>query len=282
MPPSDPDYPPPPDPPEPEWTDDPPIVYPVPAVTCWRCGRLEVPVAGRCPACRARIAADETRQSDSERASGATHTPALTPLLVMFGLFLLSSVIWGWILLANGAKMTADEVREGTAVLEVIDTMLVLVALALIGFVSLPDPPEGARAIAWAVAAPALFILICGNVLYFAFLREIIRPNVFLPAAPELTLITVLMACVQPAIIEEVFFRYLALGVLQQATGMTRAIWVSAVMFAVAHIYNPLGMPYILVAGVFLGYARVYGGLLLPMILHFLHNLAVVVIEVAK
>jgi membrane protease YdiL (CAAX protease family) len=53
-------------------------------------------------------------------------------------------------------------------------------------------------------------------------------------------------------------------------------------MFAMAHIYNPLGLPYLFLAGVVFGLARVYGGLLLPMILHFLHNLAVMAFEVMR
>ena len=56
-------------------------------------------------------------------------------------------------------------------------------------------------------------------------------------------------------------------------------ILVTSVMFAVAHLHNPLGMPYLFIAGVVFGYARVYGGLPLSMLMHFLHNLAVISID---
>jgi membrane protease YdiL (CAAX protease family) len=114
-------------------------------------------------------------------------------------------------------------------------------------------------------------------------LREILKPPGFLvPETTRITLFTVVLTCVQPAIVEELFFRYLALGALSRATTMTTAVWVSAVMFAMAHIYNPLGLPYLFLAGVVFALARLYGGLLLPMILHLLHNFAVMAIEVAR
>jgi membrane protease YdiL (CAAX protease family) len=83
----------------------------------------------------------------------------------------------------------------------------------------------------------------------------------------------VLLMAVQPAIVEELFFRYFALNALRDAAGPHAAVWVSAVMFALAHVYNPLGLPWLLVAGVVWGYWRVAsGGLALTMLLHFTHN----------
>jgi membrane protease YdiL (CAAX protease family) len=87
------------------------------------------------------------------------------------------------------------------------------------------------------------------------------------------------MICLQPAIIEELFFRYIAFGVLYRVTGLHSAVWVTAVMFAAVHLYNPLGMPYLFVVGVVFGYARAWGGLALPMGMHFFHNFAVIALE---
>lgn len=51
-------------------------------------------------------------------------------------------------------------------------------------------------------------------------------------------------------------------------------------MFALAHLYNPLGLPILFLIGIILGYARVYsGGLLLPMLMHFGHNFAIIYLE---
>lgn len=287
MPPNDSDLPYLPDPPaepgvDPEWIDGIPLVDPVQAIRCWRCSRVEIPTAGRCPACHARVA-DDTEGRSLTGVVVREPAAAVTSILVMYGLFLLTSVVWGWVLLANETKLTEQDAIAGMAVIEVIDTVLVLATLAMIGFVAMPRPPKGTRALCWVLAGPALFLLICGNVLYAAILHDLIRPRAFLPPeATALSAVNILLICVQPAIIEELFFRYLALGVLYRATGMATAVWVTAVMFAVAHLYNPLGVPYLFVAGVVFGYARVYGGLLLPIVMHFLHNLAVIAIEVPK
>ena len=68
-------------------------------------------------------------------------------------------------------------------------------------------------------------------------------------------------------------------GSLRQVTNLHAAVWLSAAMFAVAHVYAPLGIPWLLVAGVVFGYSRDAGGLPLAILMHFTHNLAVLCIE---
>jgi membrane protease YdiL (CAAX protease family) len=88
------------------------------------------------------------------------------------------------------------------------------------------------------------------------------------------------LICVQPAIVEELFFRHLVLGVLRSNLGVHGAVFISSVMFALAHIGVPLSMPVLFVLGLGLGYARVAsGGLLLPMAMHFVHNAVVIGVE---
>jgi membrane protease YdiL (CAAX protease family) len=260
------------DPPAFELDDKPAPV--VPAVECWRCGRVEPPTDGRCPWCQARVCDPGPRRRDGKGRS----THPVTVLLVVYGLMLVVSVLWGWVMLAGGPRMTEEDMLTGTFVVEAIDTVLVVVTLGVLGRVGLPAPRPGARPTAWAVAAPMLFVLLCLNLAYTGLLRDFIGLDG--PAkGPGLTAVIVVLVCVQPAIIEELFFRYAALGVLRRATGLHAAVWVTAAMFAMAHIYNPLGVPYLFLAGVAFGYARVWGGLPLSILLHFVHNLAVVAIE---
>jgi Type II CAAX prenyl endopeptidase Rce1-like len=83
----------------------------------------------------------------------------------------------------------------------------------------------------------------------------------------------VLVGCLQPAVVEELFFRYLAFGVLQKWTGVHTAVLISALMFGMAHIFAPLSIPLLMGIGIALGYLRVAsGGLMLPMLVHFTHN----------
>jgi membrane protease YdiL (CAAX protease family) len=119
------------------------------------------------------------------------------------------------------------------------------------------------------------------NIGYGYLLREWLRPKWLPPDDPTpWTYFTLITVVIQPAIIEELFFRYLAIGVLRQVTGNHAAVFVSSVMFALAHIYNPFGMPYLFVCGMFLGYVRIgTGTILLPILFHGIHNAIVVYLE---
>jgi membrane protease YdiL (CAAX protease family) len=248
-------------------------------VACWRCGSEGPPAGGRCRKCRARLT-DEDDRPLRPRHDPNDHPPAdgdgvLVTLVVAYGVMLLVSVMWGWVLLSGvGGGMNGDDFIVGTAVVEAAHAVLVLVALAKVGRSALPPVSAGVRAWAWVAGVPALLLLLGVGHLYMAAVREVVRPGLEPPAVP-LTAVAVLLMCLQPAVVEELFFRYVAFGALYRATGLHATVWVSAVMFAGAHLYNPLGMPYLLLAGVVLGYARAWGGLALPMVLHFAHNFVV-------
>ena len=77
--------------------------------------------------------------------------------------------------------------------------------------------------------------------------------------------------CFVPALLEELFFRGLLLSLLWQRLGRS-AIWLSAVLFALAHgsLYQ---LPYAFVGGVFLSLAAVVSGsVFVPFLFHFLNN----------
>ena len=107
--------------------------------------------------------------------------------------------------------------------------------------------------------------------------REYIRIEwLKLPDPTGLTAMSIATTCVQPAFVEEFFFRYLILGVLRRHCGVHGAVHVSAAMFAICHVHVLLSMPYLFAVGVFFGYARVASrSMVLPVSLHFLHNLIV-------
>lgn len=80
-----------------------------------------------------------------------------------------------------------------------------------------------------------------------------------------------LLNCLLPAALEELFFRGLILSLLLRQMG-EGAIWLSAVVFAIAHgsLYQ---MPYAFVGGVLLALAAVMSGsVLIPFVFHFLNN----------
>jgi membrane protease YdiL (CAAX protease family) len=282
------------DPPDPyqsgEFADEPadPEVLPaevveeVPPVECWRCGLNEAPVRGKCRKCKAKIAPETDDWSPPNRRTASlgetTASQSVVRAIVLYAVFLGVSVIFGVILLRADRRMSEEEILAYVVVMEVIDTILALVGLVWISRQRLPDWSPGVRVTAWVVAVPALILLLCANILYANLLRDILRPGAQ-PIAPPITALTIALICIQPALVEELFFRYVAFGAIYRATGLHSTVWITAVMFAGAHIYHPFGMPYLLLAGVVFGYARAWGGLALPMVLHFLHNLAVLVFE---
>jgi membrane protease YdiL (CAAX protease family) len=191
-----------------------------------------------------------------------------------YGVMLFVSLVWG-IIARFGHHLNEQDERVGMAVIEAIDALLVVGLFAVVGRLRTPVPPLRVRVLAW-LTAPVAFaavLLIC--IAYNQFLHEFLRPRWLhdVVRAPEWSAVTLLLMAVQPAVVEELFFRYFALNALRDATGTHAAVWVSAVMFALAHVYNPLGLPWLLAAGVIWGYWRVAGGgVILTMVLHFSHN----------
>ena len=170
------------------------------------------------------------------------------------------------------------------AVLSAVHALLVLVAV-LVTWRPAPLKTRSEPLFAWAAALPALALMLAVNFGYGLSLRFLVeglggvRPES--DDGGDLGVgdgwVAVLLVCVQPAIVEEVFFRFLLLGHLRPHIGVHGAVWLSAFFFAAAHLGQLAGFPVLFLLGAALGYSRVYsGGLALPMLLHFLHNLAVI------
>lgn len=278
-----------------------PVVHPVRKVWCWRCGETAEPAAGRCPWCDTWTDGDRPKprrarpvrarpvydwdEDEGGRAEPVTRAipvrrPHLIPPLVIvsFAYFgLLASLIGCAIIAAVQGMTEGDDLLGAQAIAEVVTTSLTLVALALVWTASRQKLPEGTAGVTWLCAFPVLAVLLLLNLAFFTALRELLKPfGAVEPERMKMTLVTVLLICVQPAIVEELFFRQMTLGVLRKSINVHLAVWLTAGVFAGAHLGNILGMPYLFLVGAFLGYARVYGGLTLAMILHFLHNFAVV------
>jgi len=117
------------------------------------------------------------------------------------------------------------------------------------------------------------------NIAYHFTLGNLLRPNdtqLINDVFKDRYMAALLLGCLQPAIFEELFFRHLALRHFFNVMGVHSAVFISSLMFGLAHLGTPLSIPLLILTGLFLGYCRVLsGGLLLPITLHFFHNLAV-------
>lgn len=190
---------------------------------------------------------------------------------------------------------TDDEIRAGliqqTLIFEGLDSVIVVLGILIAGR-PLARAAAGHVGVAWALAAPGFVVFLGFNLLYHAILSVLLSamgaPDASVAAEPapvdidlaHATFWAILLTCVQPALIEELFFRYLLLGHLRTHLGLHSAIWLSSVLFGMAHLGNIPGWPVLILIGVGLGYARAYsGGLILPIVLHFLHNLAILLIQ---
>jgi membrane protease YdiL (CAAX protease family) len=203
----------------------------------------------------------------------------LIPMFIGYVVMLGISIAWGVMILItvmNQGQIDEEQQNWGLFAVEAIDAVLILGVALLVGRITPHPLAPGDRLCGWFVGFPMLAVLLTLNVGFMLVLRRLLDTQGDL--GPELSVVTVLLICVQPALFEEWFFRHLALGTLRQSLGMHWGVWISGAMFAFAHLFNPFGMPYLFVLGVSLGYLRVLSGsLALPMILHFIHNLVVLI-----
>jgi uncharacterized protein len=257
----------------------------VATIACWRCGRLVTATRPGCPHCRARLADDQHESAVSRRPPGLSHGEGLARVLYLYLAMLGVSVAYGWTIDFSrfGKPPTEGQIRESLVkafVVEGIDALLVLGGIAWASRPpALPRPSTRGRVSGYLGALPVLAILLALNFVIHRVLKDWVgMPEMERNEIDKSGLIAwlVLVVCVQPAIIEELFFRYLALGHLRSILGTNGAVWISGVMFGVMHLFQPLGVPYLILVGVAFGYLRVLTrSMALPMILHFLHNAVV-------
>jgi membrane protease YdiL (CAAX protease family) len=244
-------------------------------VACWRCDKDVEEGSRHCPFCHARLRQDTPEELALARRLTVSGSPVVAVVWFFLGL-LLVSLVQGMIL-----SFSSDFTKEGALqvmlVAEAVWAVLVLVAVAVVRDIRpTPTVPPRRRAAAWLAGLPVLAALLGLNVAYHTALKQLF-PILGLAAGIEVTPLTVLVICVLPALIEELFFRYLALGALLTHMGLHSAVLVSSIMFGAAHVGQPLGIPVLIVIGMGLAYMRLAsGGLALPVLMHFLHNLAVI------
>jgi len=176
----------------------------------------------------------------------------------------------------------------------VVMALLVLATWVAAGRIRpLPRPSPTNRLAAWVLGPvlvlPALFLI---NIGYSLLLQQLVpkeQLELQRRLGRELASVPVywVLLTVQPAIFEELFFRYLALGAMYDALrsggrqlARHLSVFLTAVMFGAAHLGQALAIPYLILVGMALGYLRLASGsLALPMLLHFLHNTAALVLQ---
>lgn len=260
-----------------------------PGVNCWRCGKTGA-AGSECTWCGASF--------EPERGT-ATAAQTASPLLKFiraYAVLLVFSALIGiaaWVIQSFQNSRSEPETQtlfEFTAA-----EMVVVVIWTIVIFAagrSVPRPPPlpartgRIRAAMWLAALPLMGALLALNFGYHRLLETYIdfswfgEPPRIEPPTQAAILFAFIAVCVQPGVMEELFFRYLGLGTLRGIMGDHAAVAVSSMIFGLAHIYAPLSIPILTVVGLGLGYVRLYSGsLLLPMLLHAFHNACVLWME---
>ena len=224
--------------------------------------------------------------------------PPLGPLVVVLVAYAgmmgvsFSQAVYG--LLLNTDRLAAQdglrrEMFYDTLVFEAVDAVIVVAAIVLASR-PLRRAAAWSRPGTWLLSAPGFVAILALNFGYHALLvylfaggddaeppeAKAASDGLFTPDGWR----TVLTVCVQPAVVEELFFRFLLLGHLRHHLGLHASVWLSSVLFGMAHLGNVPGWPVLILIGAALGYARVLsGGLALPVLLHFGHNFAICLAE---
>jgi membrane protease YdiL (CAAX protease family) len=269
--------------------DDCPLAEIVSLATCWRCGLAAPEDVDACPHCAARLIPTVSGPF-ALSAKPALSADWFNLLFKTYIVLLATGIIHACVLGISfhpkkGQGLDpSDRDRLFTQILVVEGIDTVVIAWAVIttwGRFARPTPPQRVRLTAWIVALPALGALLLLNLGYHALLREIIHaPLISDRLMHRFDLISFVAICVQPAIVEEAYCRMFALDCLRGALGRHAAVWISATMFAFMHVAVLPSVPYLIVLGAVLAYLRLASGtLLLPILIHFAHNLVVLLIQ---
>jgi membrane protease YdiL (CAAX protease family) len=272
--------------PPPEAEPAPPLA-PAPEVPrfCTRCGAPWQPEWLECRACAARHARDIGDAGGNGGATPAGVAPPVgqpyAPIFSAVWLYLAylgSSVVLMIAALAGAPEATTDIV---------VSSLISLVVLAwcvrarrdVFPGLRLPHPKWFAAAVGGSLLTFALASAAVALLSRFAGVPTLDYISPFTRAGYGMWVVVLLIA-VQPGIFEELAFRGVILGGLRHAPlSTTEAVIVSAALFMIIHLALP-SFPHLLVMGLALGWLRVLSGSLYPgMLLHFLHNLMVLLTE---
>jgi membrane protease YdiL (CAAX protease family) len=247
---------------------------------CPSCGTSWDPTWTICPVCAERAA----RRLRSRRQPTAPLAPVVSALALYFTLLLTTIVTAVVVAFAEGLESAAGEAHMWLAV-DIADAIIVL-AWCVFSWQSVAPGLSASAAARWYLAA-------CGlAAVTFAVAGVVVTGLVRLLGAEELRYTDpflkggygwgtiIVTVCVQPAIVEELAFRGVILSALGRVLGARDAVVVSALLFMVIHL-TVLSFPHLFLIGLALGFLRVKTGSLYPgVLLHFVHNLLVVVSEV--
>lgn len=279
--------------PESENPEIPPVESEPPQmVFCQRCGRFSPANAALCLFCRA-----PSRDPKAGGTATIDHVEAeesasrFSALFWSFAAMLLVNVLLSWYAkgIPDESPMPEHVVRNhamALTVAEIVDAGIVIFAFLTLRSTIRPAPGVGNhRRLALLLALPLLALLLAANIGYHWALITIagIRPEADgMMSSGHHQLWLLVLYSVQPAIIEELFCRRLSFDFFTHHTTVGTAAFASAAMFAAMHTGALVSAPYFVLFGFVMAWLRWWSGsLVLPISLHFAHNLLISIHELA-
>lgn len=246
---------------------------------CNKCGTPWDPAWSTCAAC--------TQRPPPHGITAAQPTPQDRPIrsvLLLYFVLLATTIVTSGVTAIWGGPENEYAQLIGEVACSLIDTAIVLVwcilswPLVRPPLKHSPDPGWYAIAAGLSLITVSLGVLVVWVLVRWLGVEEIRCLGPFIKAGWGLGP-AALVVCVQPALIEELAFRGIILDSLRRILSDREAIGVSAVLFMILHL-TILSLPHLLLLGLVLGYLRIRTRSLYPgMVLHFTHNLLVLLAE---
>jgi uncharacterized protein len=240
-----------------------------PLKKCWRCRKEYSSELPRCSYCQA--SGNQSAIVPKDPAQG------LGLLIGSYILLLATSIAGAWLLFLVRADEAGEEVAAViTTIVAVVDSFAILVTISLNRSRLGLFPKDHLTWWPWFLSPFVLAGMLLGNVGYHRLLLDLLGVTEIFPTEPEHWAWSLIIVCIQPAIIEELYFREFMMNWLRTHMSIRSAIGISSAAFALAHLHAPLSIPYLFTVGIALGWFRWKSGtILLPMLLHFTHNFVV-------
>lgn len=258
------------------------------SVACWRCEKQYESRNPVCPWCAANNRSLDVSSAHSKPIR--QKSPAIVRVVWSFAVLAAVSLLFALAsallpsTFEEGTEEWAREVYLRIGVLELFSTLVIWGSYVMIPVrPEWPQPSQSQKLSAWLMAIPLLALVLSVNLAYHWWLRAVCGVEDVLAdlvVFQQLWPWFLLTICIQPAVMEEVFFRHIALGASLEVTPGKQAVFLSALLFAMAHLGTPLSIPTLTLLGIVLGMLRLSsGGLILPILFHFFHNLLIVLLE---
>ena len=139
-----------------------------------------------------------------------------------------------------GQAGTSAALRGLITAFEVVDSVLIVVAVFCMTRPPATPMALSRRLAGWLAGPPLLAGALLANVAYHFILKSYLRTPPWAAGDESMMGASIawltLAICVQPAIFEELFFRHLTLGHLRGVMGVHAAVWVSSLIFGLAHL----------------------------------------------